>query len=72
MGAVVVVIRYPRIQINLQLFNRPVDLAPEGDLVKLLQYRLVKALADTVRLWMTHFRFGVLDVVQREVELKVM
>ena len=35
---------------GLQLLHALVDLFPESDLVKLLQYRLVEALADTVGL----------------------
>lgn len=71
MRAVVVVVDQPLIQIDLQFFDRAVDLAPECDLVKLLQDRLVKALANTVGLRMTDLGLRVLDVIQGQVELIV-
>ena len=52
MRALVVVIGQPFIEIGLHLVDGPVNLAPERDLVKLVENRLVEALADAVGLWM--------------------
>ena len=70
--AVVVVISQPVVQIVLQLFNRVVDLAPERDLIKLLQNGFMKALADSISLRMSNFRLGVLNVIEGQVELLIM
>ena len=70
-SARVVVIRHPIIQIDLQLFNGLVNLAPECYLVELLQDSLVEAFADAVGLWMVDFGSGMLNVVQRQVELVI-
>ena len=72
MCAVVVVISQPVVQIVLQLFNRAVDLAPERDLIKLLQNGFMKALADSISLRMPNFRLGVLNVIEGQVELVIM
>jgi hypothetical protein len=50
MSTIVIVVVQPIIQIDLQLFDWPVYLAPEGNLVELLQDRLVKAHTDAVGL----------------------
>ncbi|TCS36782.1 hypothetical protein EDC30_1051, partial [Paucimonas lemoignei] len=63
MRALIVVVSQPFIQIDLQLFNRSVNLAPERNLVKLLQDRLVEALANAVGLRMVGLGFGVLDLL---------
>lgn len=72
MCSVIVVEEQPLIQINLQLFNRPIYLASEGNLVKLLQDCLVKPLADTIRLRVHGLCLGMLNVVQGQIELIVM
>lgn len=45
-----VVHRDPRVKVRLQLLERAVDLLAEGDLVELVQDRLVEALADPIGL----------------------
>ena len=50
MSPFIIVVGHPVVKIDLQLLHALVDLFPESDLVKLLQYRLVEALADTVGL----------------------
>jgi len=67
--ALAVVVRQPDIQIGLQFIQREVELAPERDLVELLQDRLVEALTDAIGLRMPDLCLGVLDVVQGQVEL---
>ncbi len=71
MSPVVVVVRQPVIQIGLELFERAVNLAPESNLVELLQDGLVEPFADAVGLRMIGFGLGVLDVIQGQVELIV-
>ena len=46
-----VVVMQPFTQIGLQCLDGLVDLFAERDLIELLQYRFVKALADAVGLW---------------------
>ena len=48
MSPFIIVVGHPLVKIGLQLLHALVDLFPESNLVKLLQYRLVEALADTV------------------------
>ena len=50
MSPFIIVVSHPVVKVDLQLLNALVDLFPESDQVKLLQYRLVEALADTVGL----------------------
>ena len=64
-----VVAQDPAIEILLKLFERSVELLSEGDLIELLQDRLVEALADPVRLRMLHLRARVIDVVEGEEQL---
>lgn len=52
MRAVVVVVGQPFIQVDLQFFDRTIDLAPERYLIELIENRLVEALADTIGLRM--------------------
>jgi hypothetical protein len=72
MGAVVVVVRHPIIQIGLQLLDRAVNPAPECDLIELLQDGFVEAFANAVGLRATHFGLGVFDVIQGQIELVIM
>ena len=67
-----IVVMQPVIQIKLQLLNCPVYLAPERHLVELLQDRFVKTFADAVGLWMIGFGPGMLDFIERKVELVIM
>ena len=66
-----VVIHHPFIQIELQLFNGLVNLAPECYLVELLQDGFVETLANTVGLRMIGFRFGMLNVIECQIELVI-
>ena len=71
MGAFIIVEVYPLIKINLQLGSGTVDFLSECDLIKLLQYGLVKALADAIGLRMLHSGFGVINVIDGEEQLEV-
>ena len=69
MGSLPVVVIYPGIQIGLQLIQRQIELLAERDLVKLLQNGFVETLANAIGLRMPYLGFGVLNVVQCQVEL---
>ena len=71
MCAIVVVIVQPFIKIPLQFFNGAIDFAAECNLIKLLQNRFMETLANAIGLWMPHFCFGVLNVVQCQIELVI-
>jgi len=60
-----VVFVQPGVQIGLQLFQRVIQLAPERNLVKLVQYGLVEPFADAVRLRMPRLALGVFNAVDR-------
>ena len=69
MRAFLVVAGDPGIEIGLQLLDRAVDLAPEGDAVELVQHRPVEALDDAVGLRAFGFGAAVVDVLDGEIEL---
>lgn len=50
MSPFIILVGHPLVKIGLQLLHALVDLFPESNLVKLLQDRLMKPLADTVSL----------------------
>ncbi len=66
-----IIVSQPFIQISLQLLDGLIDLFAERDLVKLLQDRLVKPLADAVCPRRFHLGFGMVDVVNCQEELEV-
>ena len=63
-----VVLRNPIIEIGLQFLDRPVDLAPEGDAVELVEHCLVKAFDDAVGLRTFCFRPAVIDILDSKIE----
>ena len=72
MGAVGIILDEPLIQILLKLIQCPVDLLSEGDLVKLLKDCLVEPFADPVGLRALGLGFGVLDIIDGQVQLIIM
>lgn len=48
-----------------------INFAMECNLVKLLQDCFMQPLIYTIDLWMTDFSFGMLDVIQRQIELVI-
>lgn len=50
MGSLMIVVLDPGVKVFLQFFNATVDLLAKGNLVELLQYRLVETLADAIGL----------------------
>ena len=67
-----IVILDPLIKIGLKFFDAFVNLLSKGNLVELLQYRLVKAFADSVCLGSSCPCFCVVDIFDGHVELILM
>ena len=72
MRPLTIVVTDPGIQIPLNLVDGSVYFAPECDLVELLQNSFVEALADTVGLRVVGLGLGVLNIVDRQIQLIVM
>src|SRR5690606_14320160 len=68
----IVVVVNPAVKVGLNLIDRPIDLAPERHLVKLLQNRFMEPFTNAVSLWMVCLSFAVFDVVQGQVQLVIM
>lgn len=68
MRPVHIVAVYPGVQVDLQLLQRMIQLAPEGNPIKFVQDRFVETLADAVCLRMPRPGFGVLYAVYTEVQ----
>jgi len=62
----------PLIQIRLKRLDIPVDFLAEGHLIKFLQNGFMKSLADSVRLWRFGLGLGVVNVIDRQVQLVIM
>ncbi len=69
MGALIVVMIQPFVKISLQLLNCRVYLLAECDLIKLLQDRLMKTLANTVCLRLFDPGFGMINLINRKEKL---
>ena len=69
MVSLLVVFNQPGIEIGLQLRNRQIYLLAECHAIKLIQDRLVEALADAVGLRASRFRPRVIDVLDRQIQL---
>ena len=72
MGADLVVLAEPLVEIGLRLGEAVVELFAEGDPIELVQHRLMEALADPVRPRALGFRPAVIDVFDRQIELVLM
>ena len=70
--ACLIVLLQPSIQVGLEFVKGVVDFLAKGDLVELLQYGLVEAFADAVRLGSAGLGPGVVDVLDGQVELVFM
>src|SRR5512132_1548558 len=68
-GADLVVLAEPFVQVGLQLGDRPVELLAKGNAVELVQHGLVEALADPIRLRALGLGPTVVDILDRQVEL---
>ena len=60
----VIIMLQESIQGGLQSLQVPVNLFPEGDLVKLIDAGLMKTFADAIGLWMLGLGPGVINLVQ--------
>ena len=64
MRPLIIIILQETVQVCLQGVKLPVNLLPEGDLIKLVNAGLVKAFADTVGLWMLGLSPSVINFVE--------
>ena len=64
-----IIIDEPSIEVGLQLLNGPVDLFAERDAVELVEQGAMEAFADSVGLRALGLGTGVVDVLDRQVEL---
>src|SRR5579859_2519698 len=69
MWPVFIVLRDPCVYIALQLFQAGVQPFPERDAIELVLHGAMKALADAVGLRRPRLGFGVVDILDRQVEL---
>jgi len=70
MWAVLIVVRHPRIEIGLQLFQCPIDLLPKRDPIELIQHGIMEALADPIGLGMPCLGPGVINVLHGQIQFK--
>src|SRR4029079_11957420 len=69
MGPALIVFDQPGIEVGLQLVDGPIDLLAERHPVELVEHGAMEALADTVGLRALGLGAGVVDVLDRQVEL---
>ena len=69
MGPRLVELAHPEIEVGLQVVDRGVDLLAEGDAVELIEHGFVEALDDAVGLRALGLGPGVVDVLDRQIEL---
>ena len=69
MGPLLIVAFGPEIKIVLQLLDRGIELFSEDDAVELVEDCLVEALTNSVRLRALGLGPGMIDILQREIEL---
>ena len=60
---------HPDVEVGLQVVDRRVDLLAEGDAIELVEHGLVEALDDAVGLRAPGLGSGVVDVLDRQIEL---
>ena len=64
MRPLIIIILQETVQVCLQGVKLPVNLFPEGDLVKLVNAGLVKAFANAIGLWMLGLSPSVINLVE--------
>ena len=69
MGPGLVELSHPEVEVGLEVLDRLVELLAEGDAIKLVEHGLVEALDDAVGLRALGLGSGVVDVLDREIEL---
>ena len=60
---------HPEVEVGLEVLDRPVELLAEGDAIELVEHGLVEALDDAVGLRALGLGSGMVDVLDREIEL---
>ena len=69
MGPGLVELAHPEVEVGLEVLDRPVELLAESDAIELVEHGLVEALDDAVGLRALGLGSGVVDVLDREIEL---
>lgn len=71
MCAFSIVFLQPVVKIALELLNTSVYMFSKSHLVELVENGFMEPLDDSVGLWVTSFCSSVVDVIKRQVQLKV-
>ena len=69
MGPGLIELAHPGVEVGLQLIDRRIELLAECDAIELVKHGLVESLDDAVGLWTLGLGAGVVDVLDREIEL---
>ena len=69
MGSCLVVLCHPSVEIGLQLIDRHIDPLAEGNAIELIEHCFVEALANAVGLRAPRFGPGMVDILDRQVQL---
>ena len=72
MGSFIIVVMQPVVQIHLQRFQVVVQFLAKGDLIKLLQNRLMETFTNAIRLRCLDLCLCVINVVDCQVQLIIM
>jgi hypothetical protein len=67
----IVIVEKPDIKVLLELAEIRIDFFAEGHLVKFLKDGYVEPFADPIGLWRPGFSFGMLDIIDSQIELKI-
>src|SRR5688500_15095536 len=68
-GTLAIILLHPLIQISLQLFQGVVKLLAKSHRIKLILNGAMETLADTIGLRMARFGLGMVDILNRQVQL---
>ena len=70
-GPGLVELAHPEVEVGLQVDDRLVELLAEGDAIELVEHGLVESLDDAVGLRALGLGWGVVDVLDRQIELRI-
>ena len=71
MGSGLVEFAHPEVEVGLEVLDRLVELLAEGDAIELVEHGLVESLDDAVGLRALGLGWGVVDVLDRQIELRI-
>ena len=69
MSTLIILYLQPFVKVILKLFQVLIDFLAKSDAIKLIEYRLVKGLADVIRLRASNSRFGVPNLMVLQEDL---